>query len=219
MNHRKNLNGICWIHVTGVDTVGGRTALPVKKGTDCFWFSRVRATWKQFVCQWKRENKTANERLSGRKTTFTQEMTCVSGICVFLRLLFSCRFTENNNRQGFYCKWLKEIPFHCKTKKRLGILRHLCPSEDISRTWGGFGVMIGLASHWCRGRVELIFVFVFPPSLKIHYTAANGDLMRTSLVDRPSCVAQGRLITAWFPDQAVWQDGMEKADGADSQAV
>lgn len=43
--------------------------------------------------------------------------------------------------------------------------------------------------------------------------------MRTSLVYRPSCVAQGRLIAARFPDWAVWQDGMEKADGEDSQAV
>lgn len=43
--------------------------------------------------------------------------------------------------------------------------------------------------------------------------------MRTSLVDCPSCVAQGRLIAARFPDWDVWQDGMEKADGVDSQAV
>lgn len=50
-----------------------------------------------------------------------------------------------------------------------------------------------------------------PPSLKIHYTPANGVLMRTSLVDRPSCVAQGRLIAAWFPNRAVWQDGLEKS--------
>lgn len=35
-----------------------------------------------------------------------------------------------------------------------------------------------------------------PPSLKIHYTPANGDLMRTSLVERPSCAAQRRLIAA-----------------------
>lgn len=77
--------------------------------------------------------------------------------------------------------------------------------------------MTGLASCWCRGWVEHIFVFVFPPSLKIHYTTANGDLMRTSLVDRPSCVAQGRLIAARFPDRAVWKDRTEKSDGADSQ--
>lgn len=50
--------------------------------------------------------------------------------------------------------------------------------------------------------VEL-FLFVFPPSLKIHYTMANGDLMRTSPVDGASCAAQGRLIAARFPDWAI----------------
>lgn len=62
-------------------------------------------------------------------------------------------------------------------------------------------------------------MFVFFPSLKIHYTTANGALMRTGLVHRPSCAAQGRLIAARFPYRAVGQGGTEEADGVDSQAV
>lgn len=55
-----------------------------------------------------------------------------------------------------------------------------------------------------------------PPSLKIHYTPTNGDLMRTSPVDHPSC-GSGETNHCLIPRSAVWQDGVEKADGADSQ--
>lgn len=39
-----------------------------------------------------------------------------------------------------------------------------------------------------------------PPSLKIHYTSANGDLMRTSPVAGPSCEAPGRRLSV-SPDR------------------
>lgn len=103
--------------------------------------------------------------------------------------------------------WLIRYKDMLKTQKRVGLLESLncCVLKSLRTVteeneeedsggadWHGSPLMPGSSqAHRC--------VCVSPSSLKIHYTCANGGLMRTSLVDRPSYVAQGKLITAWFP--------------------
>lgn len=79
-------------------------------------------------------------------------------------------------------------------------------SDEQHQTWTGWGGALLPA----EAKVVTDSWLFVSSSLKTHYTPTNGDLMRTSLLHRPSCAAQRKPITAWCLSPAVWREAIKQ---------